>query len=250
MRLRRREACTPADRRSTGVLEPARERMLDSAHSLNGRSNIARSRADPREEAPQPCPTPCADRSRVAPTRAGADARGEPDAARAGVPAPRRPRLGERAFLRGRVGVRRPGRRPGASRAISARSAWATEGVLLVRDERGRLNAFSNTCRHRVTSCSSPATRSDLRAIKCPYHAWVYGLDGIAERRTPVRRRARLRQARLPADRRARRRVARLGVRERVRRRARRSTSTSATSTSWSRRGRSAGCSWRRRTTT
>jgi glycine betaine catabolism A len=51
-------------------------------------------------------------------------------------------------------------------------------GILLVRDERGALNAFHNTCRHRgheLLECG--ATRS-MRAIKCPYHAWVYGLDG------------------------------------------------------------------------
>jgi phenylpropionate dioxygenase-like ring-hydroxylating dioxygenase large terminal subunit len=54
-----------------------------------------------------------------------------------------------------------------------------SEGVLLVRDESGILRGFYNTCRHRgheLLPCGvEPINR---RAIKCPYHAWVYGLDG------------------------------------------------------------------------
>ncbi len=52
------------------------------------------------------------------------------------------------------------------------------EGVLLVRSADGRLNGFSNTCRHRGHELLEPGTSRNLRAIKCPYHAWVYGLDG------------------------------------------------------------------------
>jgi phenylpropionate dioxygenase-like ring-hydroxylating dioxygenase large terminal subunit len=52
------------------------------------------------------------------------------------------------------------------------------EGVLLVRDGEGTLNAFANTCRHRGHELLEPGTARNLRAIKCPYHAWVYGLDG------------------------------------------------------------------------
>jgi Rieske 2Fe-2S family protein len=63
---------------------------------------------------------------------------------------------------------------PGDQRAIRV----GEEGVLLVRDERGRLNAFSNTCRHRGHELLEPGSGVNLRAIKCPYHAWVYGLDG------------------------------------------------------------------------
>ncbi|MGZ5306466.1 MAG: aromatic ring-hydroxylating dioxygenase subunit alpha, partial [Actinomycetota bacterium] len=36
----------------------------------------------------------------------------------------------------------------------------------------------SNTCRHRGHELLEPGTQRNLRAIKCPYHAWVYGLDG------------------------------------------------------------------------
>lgn len=52
------------------------------------------------------------------------------------------------------------------------------EGLLLVRDERGALNAFANTCRHRGHELLEGGAMRNLRAIKCPYHAWVYGLDG------------------------------------------------------------------------
>jgi phenylpropionate dioxygenase-like ring-hydroxylating dioxygenase large terminal subunit len=53
-----------------------------------------------------------------------------------------------------------------------------TEGVLLVRDEAGVLHGFFNVCRHRgheLLACGDTASK---RSIRCPYHAWVYGLDG------------------------------------------------------------------------
>jgi len=53
-----------------------------------------------------------------------------------------------------------------------------SEGVLVVRDLQGRLHAFHNTCRHRGHELLTPGEHRNLRAIKCPYHAWVYGLDG------------------------------------------------------------------------
>jgi Rieske 2Fe-2S family protein len=77
---------------------------------------------------------------------------------------------------------------PGDQRAVRL----GTEGVLLVRGDHGALNAFSNVCRHRgheLLDCGEIAHR---RAIKCPYHAWVYGLDG--------RLRAAPRFGHLPAD--------------------------------------------------
>ncbi|MGZ5212214.1 MAG: aromatic ring-hydroxylating oxygenase subunit alpha [Actinomycetota bacterium] len=63
---------------------------------------------------------------------------------------------------------------PGDQRAVRV----GDQGLLLVRDEERRLNAFSNTCRHRGHELLEPGTQRNLRAIKCPYHAWVYGLDG------------------------------------------------------------------------
>lgn len=59
-----------------------------------------------------------------------------------------------------------------------------TEGVLLVRAESGELHAFSNVCRHRGHELL-PCGESDQRStIACPYHAWVYDLDGTL-RTTP-----------------------------------------------------------------
>jgi Rieske 2Fe-2S family protein len=52
------------------------------------------------------------------------------------------------------------------------------DGVLAVRGKDGTLRAFHNTCRHRGHEVLEPGGRRTLHAIKCPYHAWVYGLDG------------------------------------------------------------------------
>jgi Rieske 2Fe-2S family protein len=52
------------------------------------------------------------------------------------------------------------------------------EGILVVRDLHGLLRGFYNTCRHRGHELLEPGSSRNLRAIKCPYHAWVYQLDG------------------------------------------------------------------------
>jgi phenylpropionate dioxygenase-like ring-hydroxylating dioxygenase large terminal subunit len=52
-----------------------------------------------------------------------------------------------------------------------------SETVLLVRDG-ASVNAFFNVCRHRGHELLETGTCSNTRAIKCPYHGWVYGLDG------------------------------------------------------------------------
>jgi carnitine monooxygenase subunit len=48
--------------------------------------------------------------------------------------------------------------------------------VALVRDRSGRLRAFYNVCKHRAHELLTGA--GTTRAIVCPYHAWVYNLDG------------------------------------------------------------------------
>ncbi len=47
---------------------------------------------------------------------------------------------------------------------------------LLVTREGDRIRAFHNACRHRGTRLLRGDTCA--KAVKCPYHAWVYGLDG------------------------------------------------------------------------
>ena len=49
-------------------------------------------------------------------------------------------------------------------------------GMIVVRDRAGRVRAFANSCRHRGTQLV--AGDGNCRAFKCPYHAWVYSLEG------------------------------------------------------------------------
>jgi phenylpropionate dioxygenase-like ring-hydroxylating dioxygenase large terminal subunit len=63
---------------------------------------------------------------------------------------------------------------PGDQKAVRI----GQEGVLLVRDRGGDLRGFYNVCRHRGHELVEPGTSRNLRAIKCPYHAWVYSLEG------------------------------------------------------------------------
>jgi len=64
----------------------------------------------------------------------------------------------------------------------------AGESVIIVRGDDGGLRGFYNLCRHRGSrlvdpGACAPAER-DMRTgcfaatIRCPYHAWTYGLDG------------------------------------------------------------------------
>ena len=70
---------------------------------------------------------------------------------------------------------------PRAFRAV----AIGEQQILLVRDEAGTLNGFHNTCRHRgAVLCREAAGRLPRAALVCPYHAWVYGLDGNLQRTT------------------------------------------------------------------
>jgi anthranilate 1,2-dioxygenase large subunit/terephthalate 1,2-dioxygenase oxygenase component alpha subunit len=49
--------------------------------------------------------------------------------------------------------------------------------VIVVRDEAGEINALVNRCAHKGSMvCYQPS--GNVGALTCPYHNWVYGLDG------------------------------------------------------------------------
>jgi Rieske 2Fe-2S family protein len=51
------------------------------------------------------------------------------------------------------------------------------ESVILVRGRDGVIRAFYNVCRHRGTAVEERECGSAVR-FQCPYHAWIYDLDG------------------------------------------------------------------------
>ncbi len=52
----------------------------------------------------------------------------------------------------------------------------AGEPVVVTRARDGVLRAFSNVCRHRASMIAQGSGKA--AALRCPYHAWTYGLDG------------------------------------------------------------------------
>jgi glycine betaine catabolism A len=63
---------------------------------------------------------------------------------------------------------------PGHQRAVRI----GRESVLLVRDGAGELHGFYNVCRHRGHELLEAGACVQRRTIQCPYHAWIYELDG------------------------------------------------------------------------
>ncbi|MDJ0938486.1 MAG: aromatic ring-hydroxylating dioxygenase subunit alpha [Woeseiaceae bacterium] len=53
----------------------------------------------------------------------------------------------------------------------------ARESAIIVRGEDGALRAFANVCRHRGSRVCLEE-RGTARKFVCPYHGWMYGLDG------------------------------------------------------------------------
>jgi Rieske 2Fe-2S family protein len=51
------------------------------------------------------------------------------------------------------------------------------EDIIVVRGRDGVLRAFFNVCRHRGTAVAEEACGKVVR-FQCPYHAWIYDLDG------------------------------------------------------------------------
>lgn len=54
----------------------------------------------------------------------------------------------------------------------------AGENLIVTRDENGLVRAFYNVCRHRGTQICEGMQGDFAGRIRCPYHAWTYGLDG------------------------------------------------------------------------
>ena len=52
----------------------------------------------------------------------------------------------------------------------------AGRSILVMRDKTGKLGAFYNVCRHRGSKLLEKSC--NIKKLHCPYHAWVYGLDG------------------------------------------------------------------------
>ncbi len=51
-------------------------------------------------------------------------------------------------------------------------------GVLLSRDRHGIAHAFRNACPHRGHELLPVGAANNKSGIRCPYHSWVFGLDG------------------------------------------------------------------------
>ena len=52
----------------------------------------------------------------------------------------------------------------------------ATRSFILLRDDKGDLQAFANCCRHRGARLLDG--RGSIKLIRCPFHSWAYRLDG------------------------------------------------------------------------
>ena len=51
------------------------------------------------------------------------------------------------------------------------------DSIVVVRDGQGEIHALMNICRHRgARVCEGP--QGSLKTLVCPYHGWVYELDG------------------------------------------------------------------------
>ena len=83
---------------------------------------------------------------------------------------------GERAMVFGRtwqaVGLAANLAEPGSYLACEI----AGDPVAVTRAKDGALHAFSNVCRHRGALVAEGCGQASV--LRCPYHAWTYGLDG------------------------------------------------------------------------
>ncbi|HEY9818005.1 MAG TPA: aromatic ring-hydroxylating dioxygenase subunit alpha [Candidatus Obscuribacterales bacterium] len=70
----------------------------------------------------------------------------------------------------------------GDAAQLAPGQVWVKEvaglSLLIVRDKDHQLRAFHNVCPHRASPLCTQSGIQSLKHIICPYHAWVYGLDG------------------------------------------------------------------------
>ncbi len=74
---------------------------------------------------------------------------------------------------------------------MPAASAWTARlvggmPVLFVRGKGGELRAFLNVCRHRASPLCEDGETHAGSLIRCPYHSWLYQLDGSLARASGV----------------------------------------------------------------
>jgi len=50
--------------------------------------------------------------------------------------------------------------------------------IIVLRSDSGEVRAFYNTCKHRGAALLAEATGNTGRRLTCPYHSWVYSLEG------------------------------------------------------------------------
>src|SRR5258706_13280159 len=57
-------------------------------------------------------------------------------------------------------------------------SSMGDDSIVVVRTESGAITGFHNACLHRGTRLADGCGAFRDGAIRCPYHAWTYALDG------------------------------------------------------------------------
>jgi len=66
----------------------------------------------------------------------------------------------------------------GNGAAVTQRGVLVGDVPVLLTQDGGAVRAFANTCRHRGHELQPDGGASSRPVVVCPYHAWVYGLDG------------------------------------------------------------------------
>jgi phenylpropionate dioxygenase-like ring-hydroxylating dioxygenase large terminal subunit len=74
---------------------------------------------------------------------------------------------------------------------LPAAGGWTATTVggvplLFIRDREGVLRGFLNVCRHRAAPLCDDGSAGSGSLIRCPYHAWLYRLDGSLARASGV----------------------------------------------------------------